>query len=238
MILRCCWRSSTASRPAHSASADLPVPARPPSETIPISWSSRRSIASRCSALRPCRPKMSRSPRTEPQLAASRDAAEGTATVRVDDQTGVDRKVFDQPGLQLLLVVELSRSHPSQGRSRRSRCSRSRRRARRGTPPRRGRPRRALTRSGRSLDTTTTSSPSLARLRATARMRESLSPSWSPDGSTDMLEWFSSTRRSRRPRPRSGSRGARAARAAHPGSAAPAARSTRSPGRGAWPRAR
>ena len=33
------------------------------------------------------------------------------------------------------------------------------------------------------------------RFSATARMRESLSPSCSPEGSTDMLEWFSSTRR-------------------------------------------
>ena len=64
MILRCCCRSSTASSPAHSASADLPVPARPPSETIPTSGSSSRSIAIRCSAERPCRPNTSRSPRT------------------------------------------------------------------------------------------------------------------------------------------------------------------------------
>jgi hypothetical protein len=53
----------------------------------------------------------------------------------------------------------------------------------------------AFTRSGRSFETTQTSSPSLARLSATARIRESLSPSCKPDGSTDMLEWLSSTRK-------------------------------------------
>ena len=39
-----------------------------------------------------------------------------------------------------------------------------------------------------------TSTPSFARFSATARMRESLSPSCSPLGSTDGLEWLSSTR--------------------------------------------
>ena len=72
MILRCCCFSSTASRPAHRARALLPVPARPPSETIPTSGSSSRSIASRCSALRPCRPNTSRSPRTSRNCALAR----------------------------------------------------------------------------------------------------------------------------------------------------------------------
>ena len=64
MTLRCLRRSITASSPAHSASADLPVPARPPSETMPIDSSSSRSSAMRCSAERPRRPNASRSPRT------------------------------------------------------------------------------------------------------------------------------------------------------------------------------
>ena len=51
----------------------------------------------------------------------------------------------------------------------------------------------ALTRSGRSLLTSTTSSPSAARLQATAKMRESLSPSRNPAGSTEASEWLSST---------------------------------------------
>ena len=41
----------------------------------------------------------------------------------------------------------------------------------------------ALIRSGRSLETSVTRWPSLARLRATARIRVSLSPSRKPDGS-------------------------------------------------------
>ena len=60
----CARRSITDSSPAHSASADLPVPARPPRETMPISGSSSRSSATRCSADRPCSPNASRSPRT------------------------------------------------------------------------------------------------------------------------------------------------------------------------------
>src|ERR1700733_1696587 len=43
----------------------------------------------------------------------------------------------------------------------------------------------AFTRSGRSLLTRTTLSPSAARLRATERMRVSLSPRRNPAGSTD-----------------------------------------------------
>ena len=49
-------------------------------------------------------------------------------------------------------------------------------------------------RSGRSLEIRMTSWPSLARLRATARMRVSLSPSRKPDGSESGSVWFSSTR--------------------------------------------
>ena len=52
----------------------------------------------------------------------------------------------------------------------------------------------ALTRSGRSLLTRTTSSPSAARLHATDRIRVSLSPSRNPAGSTCGSEWLSSTR--------------------------------------------
>ncbi len=51
----------------------------------------------------------------------------------------------------------------------------------------------ALTRIGRSLDTTVTSRPSLARFLATARIRLSLSPPRKPAGSTSAEMWFSST---------------------------------------------
>ena len=53
----------------------------------------------------------------------------------------------------------------------------------------------ALTRIGRSLLTIVTIRPSLARLRATARMRVSLSPSRKPAGSEVGSVWLSSTRR-------------------------------------------
>ncbi len=54
-VTRLCVRcSSTASRPAASASTLLPVPALPPRLTIPTSGSASRSTAMRCSAERPC----------------------------------------------------------------------------------------------------------------------------------------------------------------------------------------
>ena len=52
----------------------------------------------------------------------------------------------------------------------------------------------ALIRSGRSLVTSVTVAPSLARLRATARIRVSLSPSRKPEGSDSASVWLSSTR--------------------------------------------
>ena len=51
----------------------------------------------------------------------------------------------------------------------------------------------ALTRIGRYLETSTTDRPSSLRLRATVRMRESLSPSRNPGGRTSGSVWFSST---------------------------------------------
>ncbi|CAB4874008.1 unannotated protein [freshwater metagenome] len=53
----------------------------------------------------------------------------------------------------------------------------------------------AFTRIGRSLLTRTTSLPSLDKLRATAKMRVSLSPSWKPVGNTEVSMWLSSTRK-------------------------------------------
>ena len=52
----------------------------------------------------------------------------------------------------------------------------------------------AFTLIGRSLLTMVTIRPSLAMLRATARMRVSLSPNRKPAGSEDGSVWLSSTR--------------------------------------------
>ena len=52
----------------------------------------------------------------------------------------------------------------------------------------------ALSRSGRSLVTTATSAPSLARLRATARMRWSLASDRSVAGRPASSWWLTSTR--------------------------------------------
>ena len=46
---------------------------------------------------------------------------------------------------------------------------------------------------GARFDTNVTSRPSAAKFRATARMRESLSPSRNPSGRADGSAWFSST---------------------------------------------
>ena len=194
MILRCCWRSSTASRPAHRASADFPVPARPPSDRMPISGSSSRSMARRCSADRPFSPKTSRSPRTSfiSPLPVTRPRAEPRSEwmtrpvlTGMSCTSRVCMTSFSYSSL-IWLEPRVISSMPVQPESTASSCRYSSARSPIDA---------ALTRSGRSLETTVTLSPSLARFIATARMRESLSPSCSPDGSTDMLEWFSSTRR-------------------------------------------
>src|SRR4029077_19877915 len=148
--------------------------------------------ATRCSALRPRRPKASRSPRTS-----------------CTDLSGRTRP-------RALPLAEVRTSPVWQGRSRAASCSKgpdsyscSTSQADRSSadlpvqPESTGSSARyscaarpieaALTRSGRSLLTSTTSSPSAARLRATDRMRESLSPSRNPAGSTVGSEWLSST---------------------------------------------
>ena len=159
---------------------------------MPISGSSSRSRATRCSALRPRRPNASRSPRTS-----------------WTDLSGRTRP-------SALPLAEMSTSPVWQGRSRAASRSkvpertapRLRQRTGQAPPSRSSRvdgqlravllrgqaDRRGLTRSGRSLLTRTTLSPSAARLRATDRMRESLSPSRNPAGSTVGSEWLSSTR--------------------------------------------
>ncbi|CAD5951264.1 exported protein of unknown function [Streptomyces sp. KY75] len=190
----CCCRSSTASRPAQSASADLPVPARPPSETMPTSGSSSRSRAIRCSALRPWMPKASRSPRTSRTLPSAvtrpsalprsdwrtspvwtgSSAASGTysvSSVKSRSTCSPERDSSVIP-VQPESVMASSARYSS---------------ARRPTEE-------ALIRRGRSLETTVTSYPSAWRLRATARIRESLSPSRYPAGRTPGSEWLSSTR--------------------------------------------
>ena len=60
----CCLRSNTASNPAHRASADLPVPALPPSETIPIS--EEKSVTEEKKSEPQLEPKSE--PQLEPQL--------------------------------------------------------------------------------------------------------------------------------------------------------------------------
>ena len=193
MTLRCCRRSITASRPAHSASADLPVPARPPRETMPISGSSRMSSATRCSALRPRRPNASRSPRTSctDLSGLTRPSALPLGEIRTRpvwqgrSRAASLSMVPDSYSCSISPLLTSSSVIPVQPESTGS----SARYSWAGSPTDA-----ALTRIGRSLLTSTTSSPSAARLAATERMRESLSPSRNPAGSTDGSEWLSSTR--------------------------------------------
>ena len=163
-----------------------------------MSGSSSRSSAIRCSALRPRRPNASRSPRTSrTDLSGSTRPSALPAAGRPAASTrpGVAGQV---PGRRRSRAVPVSYSSLDLGRGdvklghagpagvggqlgpvllRRS-----------------GRCEAAFTRSGRSLLTRTTSSPSAARLRATDRIRVSLSPSRKPGGSTWGSAWFSSTR--------------------------------------------
>ena len=111
MTLRCCRRSITASSPAHRASADLPVPARPPSETMPISGSSSRSSATRCSALRPRRPKASRSPRTSWTDLSGRTRPERAAVGRGEDAARCGRAGRGRPRTPRCLFRTAARCH-------------------------------------------------------------------------------------------------------------------------------
>ena len=193
MTLRCWRRSITASRPAHRASADLPVPARPPSDTMPTSGSSSRSRATRCSALRPCSPNASASPRiswtdlsgrTRPSALPLGEVSTSPVwqgSSRAASLSKVPRSYSSSISPALTSSSVMPVQPESTGSSARYSSA--------------GRPiAAALTRSGMSLLTSTTSSPSAARFRATDRIRESLSPSRNPAGRTVGSEWLSSTR--------------------------------------------
>ena len=160
----------------------MPVPARPPSETMPTSGSSSRSSAIRCSAQRPWRPNASRSPRTSwsclsgvtrpsalPRGRQQHDARCGTA----GRGRGAGRAHLSRTARRHRRRSTSSSAIPVQPDSTASSARYSS--ACRPTAD-------ALTRIGRSLETRVTSLPSPARLRATARMRESLSPSRKPGG--------------------------------------------------------
>ena len=159
---------------------------------MPISGSRSRSSATRCSALRPRRPNASRSPRTSctDLSGRTRPSALPLAEVRTSpvwqgrSRAASCSKMPDSYSCSTSPALRSSSDIPVQpestGSSARYSCA--------------ARPiEAALTRSGRSLLTSTTSSPSAARSRATDRMRESLSPSRNPAGSTVGSEWLSST---------------------------------------------
>ena len=162
---------------------------------MPISGSSSRSIASRCSALRPCRPNTSRSPRTS--LSCPVPMTRPSAEPRSEWMT---RLVLTGRSCTSAARQRLGRRRAAPSARWTSvdlghaRSSRSRRRARRGTPRRRGRSMPPSRAAGGLSRRPRHPGRRCARFSATARMRESLSPSCRPEGSTDMLEWFSSTR--------------------------------------------
>ena len=193
MIFLCSRFSSTASSPAHKARALFPVPARPPSETIPMVGSCNMSMASRCSALRPCNPNRSRSPRTSsmffgPTTRANAEPRSECTTRLVFRGRSSTRTVRSSSFSYSFCIsspdneISATPVHPESVAS-------SARYSSAASPMLD-----ALTRSGRSFDTTTTSSPSFDRLSATDRIRVSLSPRRSPDGRAESLVWLSSTR--------------------------------------------
>ena len=168
------------------------MPARPPSETMPISSSISRSSAIRCSADRPRRPNASRSPRT------SRTCLPGVTRPSADP-VGVSS--FTPVWQGSSRAVSMS-TRPAWNRV--STCSEptsssaipvqpdgtmSCARYSSASSPTAD----ALTRSGMSLDTRVTRRPSAARFSAQARMRESFVSLRNPAGSTIGSVWLSST---------------------------------------------
>ncbi|CAI8286295.1 MAG: Uncharacterised protein [Cellulomonadaceae bacterium TMED98] len=186
MILRCRLRSNTASNPAQRARADFPVPARPPREMIPTWLSKSRSMAIRCSAERPCRPKRSRSPRTrlivfgevtrpraEPRsLVITTPVLSGMPSMSSVVSDSVSYRVWTSVEPREISAIPV---HPESTANSARYSS-----AARPTEA-------AFTRIGRSFETTVTARPSAARFTATAKMRESLSPTCKPLGRTDWL---------------------------------------------------
>src|SRR3954471_12182763 len=188
----CARRSITDSRPAHSASADLPVPARPPRETMPISGSSRRSSAMRCSAERPCRPNAWRSPRTsrtclsglprpsaEPReesntspVCGDSSAAAGTNASPVSYRSSSSASSSESSAIPVKPASTASMTRYSS--------------VSRPTAA-------AFTRSGTSLVMRQTSRPSDRRFSATTMIRLSLLSLRNPVGSTPGSLWLSST---------------------------------------------
>ena len=193
MTLRCCRRSRTDSNPAHRASALLPVPARPPKDTMPTSGSMSRSRAIRCSALRPLMPKASRSPRTRRTRLSA--VTRANPLPRSDNRTRPQWQGRSRASSRSITPSSNSRSRSVPATS--ISCvpvypdsiANSARYSSAASPTDD-----ALTRIGKSLLTSTTSAPSLAKFRATAKIRVSLSPSRRPEGRDSTSVWFNSTR--------------------------------------------
>ena len=168
-----CAASSTASSPAASASTLLPVPALPPRLTMPISGSASRSMATRCSAERPRTSNTAASVRTrcsrlsawtraradcEPACSA-RPVWQGRSRAAARSATRSSYSSSISPGSTSSSVKPVQLVSAASSLRYSSAASPTML---------------AFRRSGRSLVTTATSAPSLARLRATARMRWSL----------------------------------------------------------------
>lgn len=126
----------------------------------------------------------------QPDVALGGDTAQGLAALRLDRQTGVHRqvgrfgdvRVSSSKRMSTCSPDRVSSDIPVQPEEPVMASSARYSSARRPTDE-------ALILSGRSFETTVTSYPSACRLRATARMRESLSPGgtrwagrWGPSG--------------------------------------------------------
>ena len=195
MTLRCWRRSMTASRPAHSASADLPVPGPAAQaddadlvveqqvEGDPLLGGPRRAGRKPPGRRAPAGPACPAGPgrarwrcrccSTRPVWQGCSRAASSRAR-RVSYSSSMSALPTDNSAMPV--------QPESTGSSARYSCASKPTEA-------------AFTRSGTSLLTRTTSWPSLARLRATERIRVSLSPSRKPAGRTAASMWLSSTRR-------------------------------------------
>ena len=162
---------------------------------MPTSLSKSKSKATRCSALRPCRPNAVRSPRTSCNCLSGITRARALPLSECRTIPVWHGWVLPNSSATLPLSYKASITFPPTVASTipvQPLVSASSARYSSDLTP----TEEALTRSGRSLVTRTTSLDSAIMFLAIERILESFEPSRKkPDGRDDESEWFSSTRR-------------------------------------------
>ena len=233
--LRWARRSRTASRPAHSARADLPVPALPPRDTMPTDSSSSRSSATRCSAERLRQAEDLTVSTDQLHALVCVDPAQGMRRAAEQPDSGVAGQVsgvgeidfLGEDRVDVRAEVTSSSVMPVQPDVTTSGAWYSS--AGRPTAP-------ALTRSGMSLLHQRDSLALGGEVGGTGRIRASLVPVRKPLGNTEGSVWFNSTCSVPPQSQREwADRAVRARVGGRRRGAAPDGRTSRARGGGAWP---